>query len=77
MVNARPGYYDIKHESLQELGTGWTTWEPPMGEDADAEGVPSPTGDADFPERAKEFGLRKAELAARLYLGRAAATSGG
>ena len=75
IVNARPGYYDIKHESLQEIGTGWTSWEP--SEDGGAEGgsVPSGTRDPGFPARAKEFGLRKAELAARLYLSRSPGAS--
>lgn len=70
VVNARPGYYDIKHASLQELGTGWTSWEPAEDDDADAGAIPVPTRNVDFPARAKEFGLRKAELAARLYSAR-------
>lgn len=70
IVNARPGYYDIKHESLQELGTGWTTWEPAEDDDARGGTVPIGTNDPGFPARAKEFGLHKAELAARLYLDR-------
>ncbi|MCT1395296.1 polysaccharide pyruvyl transferase family protein [Microbacterium sp. p3-SID338] len=68
VVNARPGYYDIKHASLQELGTGWASSDLGDGGTPESEALPTPTGDPDFPARAQEFGLRKAELAAHLYL---------
>ncbi|KJL28401.1 polysaccharide pyruvyl transferase family protein [Microbacterium oxydans] len=64
VLNARPGYYDVKHGSLQELGTGWSDWA--SEEDANAV-VPAATGDPDFPAKAREFGQRKAALAAQLY----------
>lgn len=64
VLNARPGYYDVKHGSLQELGTGWSDWAPE--EDGHAP-VPVGTGAPDFADKAREFGQRKAKLAARLY----------
>lgn len=69
VMNARPGYYDIKHGSLQDLGTGWSNWALPDGDNAPEAAVPAGTRDPGFPEKARLFGERKAELAARLYLG--------
>lgn len=69
VLNARPGYYDVKHGSLQELGTGWSDWAP---EDDVEAAAPTATGDPGFPAKAFGFGQRKAELAARLYTDAAA-----
>lgn len=72
VLNARPGYYDVKHGSLQELGTGWTSWD--YADDAAVRDDPAPaaTVAADFPAKARVFGARKAELAERLYADAAA-----
>lgn len=61
VVNARSGYYDVKHGSLIALGTGWT-----LRDDVEA-GTLHATAAADFPEHARRLGAEKAELAARLY----------
>lgn len=62
VVNAREGYYDVKHGSLIDLGTGWSV------QDGD-EGAPlvPATGDPAFAEIARRQGAERAALAARLY----------
>ncbi|MCU1631798.1 MAG: polysaccharide pyruvyl transferase family protein [Micrococcaceae bacterium] len=53
-LGVAPGYYDIKHRSLVELGTGWRY--------AGLEGLgrlPYPTFDASFPERCRMFAAVK------------------
>jgi len=63
-VNMSPGYYDIKHGSLLELGTGWTE----LAIGGEEEGpVPAPTANQDFPARAAELGRRKVTVADELY----------
>lgn len=59
-LSVEPGYYDIKHRSLLEVGTGWT-----LGEDID---LPErATADPSFPARVLGLAARKAGLAERLY----------
>lgn len=62
VIAGRPGYYDIKHESLRALGTGWT-----LIEAGDAVRAEDATVDPSFPEKAKQLGARKRALADRLY----------
>ncbi|UWF78191.1 polysaccharide pyruvyl transferase family protein [Microbacterium neungamense] len=67
VLNARPGYYDIKHRLLLDLGTGWRMWDPSEGRPpvpADA------TGDPAFPAKARALGAQKELVARRLYPGR-------
>lgn len=61
IVNARPGYYDVKHSSLVALGTGWTVREIGSSEDIHASVSP------DFPDLARVLGAEKSQLAERLY----------
>ena len=60
VIDARPGYYDVKHNLLGELGTGWSL-------DHDAENLTVPSSSKMFPETARRLGVRKAALAKRLY----------
>jgi hypothetical protein len=60
VVSIRPGYYDVKHELLLELGTGWQMQ---GSDDALREG----TLNVDFPARARRLGVEKSQLAGRLY----------
>lgn len=56
------GYYDIKHRSLQELGTGWRY--------AGSEGLkvlPHPAADASFPGRCHGYAAAKQAEAITLY----------
>lgn len=62
LINARPGYYDVKHDLLLEWGTGWSM----QGTRADDARL-RPSGSADFPEVARSLGARKAAVAAHLY----------
>lgn len=62
VVNARPGYYDVKHDLLRELGTGWNTQS-----DLVAADVAEPTVSASFPEIAARLGQQKSRLAHQLY----------
>ncbi|CAH0129206.1 hypothetical protein SRABI76_00254 [Microbacterium oxydans] len=61
IVNAQAGYYDVKHDLLRELGTGWTTQERLDGT------VSAPTSTASFPDIARQLGGEKARLAHQLY----------
>lgn len=61
VVNARPGYYDVKHGSLIALGTGWTL------RDRDGSGDVRATASPDFPDLARRLGAEKSRLATRLY----------
>ncbi|MFK4761410.1 polysaccharide pyruvyl transferase family protein [Microbacterium sp. ZW T5_45] len=63
VVHVKPGYYDVKHDSLVAVGTGWSTV-------VDGEPI-VPTVNPDFPEIARRIGRRKAKLASRLYSTRA------
>lgn len=55
-------YYDIKHQSLLDLGTGWTY------ASARADGaLPEPTGDAGFAATALDLATRKRTEALSLY----------
>lgn len=58
-LNPRPGYYDAKHGSLIELGTGWAF--------SGLDGLPEASSAPDFPAKARDLAARKAALAARLY----------
>ena len=61
-LGVAPGYYDIKHRSLQELGTGW--------EYAGLEGLgnlPYPDIDPFFPERCRSYAAAKQAEARSLY----------
>ena len=55
-------YYDIKHQSLVDLGTGWT-YAPASADDA----LPEPTGDAGFETRALNLAARKRAESLSLY----------
>lgn len=59
VIAGQEGYYDHKHASLIELGTGWTVV--PAGE------VAEPTLNMDFPARARDHAAAKRRLAERLY----------
>ncbi|MFB4348250.1 polysaccharide pyruvyl transferase family protein [Microbacterium sp. CR_7] len=61
IVNAREGYYDVKHGSLTDLGTGWS-----LNDDVE-HASETPTGDSDFRNTARRLGEGRAALAARLY----------
>jgi hypothetical protein len=61
VVNARSGYYDVKHGSLIALGTGWTLRDGVETVRSRATAAP------DFPARARLLGEEKSQLAARLY----------
>lgn len=63
VLNVRPGYYDIKHELLLELGTGWTL----QSEEKDASASAPATSLKSFPAHARKLGRHKARLARRLY----------
>lgn len=64
VIAGRPGYYDIKHQSLLDLGTGWNV----IDAGADPREDPHrPSVDPTFPERARELAARKRALAERLY----------
>lgn len=64
VLAGREGYYDVKHRSLSDLGTGWRIV--PAGSDLSDE-PNSPTVDPGFPAKAREFSSRKLALARRLY----------
>lgn len=55
-------YYDIKHRSLLELGTGWTY----ASARSDAE-LPAPSGAKEFQERALQLASEKRREALSLY----------
>lgn len=55
-------YYDIKHRSLLELGTGWTY----ASARSDAE-LPAPSGAKEFQERALQLAIEKRREALSLY----------
>lgn len=61
-IGVRDGYYDIKHQSLLRLGTGWT-YAPAKSE---AE-LPLPSGNAAFAERALALSAQKRSEALSLY----------
>lgn len=61
IVDAHPGYYDVKHDLLRVLGTGWSMQEHSIDD------VRLPTSDASFPALARRLGAEKARLARRLY----------
>jgi len=60
-LGVRPGYYDIKHRSLQELGTGWQYVSDGLEE------LPAPTVDRSFPERGESYAAMKLAEARSLY----------
>ncbi|WP_144877225.1 polysaccharide pyruvyl transferase family protein [Microbacterium sp. 1.5R] len=62
VVNARQGYYDVKHGLLTELGTGWSVHDAVEGAFET-----TPTGDPQFGATARRLGESRAALAARLY----------
>lgn len=59
-VNVRSGYYDIKHDLLLEVGTGWSR----QPEDED-QPLAAPNVSRSFPRVARELGQQK-QLVARL-----------
>lgn len=60
-LDIRPGYYDVKHDLLRKLKTGWTDGAPTTGDDI-------ATGSSgEFPGIARRLGEAKAALASRLY----------
>lgn len=60
VIDARPGYYNVKHDLLGDLGTGWSL-------ENDAENLTAPSSSKVFPQTARRLGARKAELAKYLY----------
>lgn len=58
-LNPKPGYYDAKHGSLIELGSGWSF----VGDDSPLQA----SVDAAFPVKARELAEKKQALAAALY----------
>lgn len=63
-ITGKPGYYDIKHGSLVELGTGWSN--AGSTEAIDEPGLHA-TGNRRFAAHAIECGEAKLAVAARLY----------
>lgn len=61
VVDAQPGYYDVKHDLLRTLGTGWSA----QGDIAAP--AASPSLDTAFPEVARRLAQEKARLARGLY----------
>jgi hypothetical protein len=64
VLAGREGYYDVKHRSLLDLGTGWRVV--PAGTDVSDE-ANRPTVDPGFPAKARELAARKRALAARIH----------
>ncbi|MGO1627744.1 MULTISPECIES: polysaccharide pyruvyl transferase family protein [unclassified Microbacterium] len=64
VIAGQPGYYDVKHASLLELGTGWNVV--PAGTDLSSPEA-RPTVDPAFPKKVKQLAARKKALADRLY----------
>ena len=63
MLSGRPGYYDVKHQSLIELGTGWNVVTIADAIEDDIE----PTAAPDFPEIARRLAMEKSTLADSIY----------
>ena len=64
VLSGQAGYYDVKHRSLLDLGTGWNLVAAGTDlSDASAE----PSVDPGFPARARELAARKRALAERIY----------
>lgn len=61
MLPESSGYYDVKHDSVTALGSGWTL------DDPTSPSVAPPTVAADFPERARGYAERKRAAANALY----------
>lgn len=61
-IGIRDDYYDIKHRSLLDLGTGWT-----YASAKDETGLPMPTGSPQFEERALRYSSHKRSEALALY----------
>ncbi|WP_142058586.1 polysaccharide pyruvyl transferase family protein [Pseudarthrobacter sp. B4EP4b] len=61
-VGIKDGYYDIKHQSLLDLGTGWTYSRASLDDD-----LPEPTGNDFFASSSLEFTARKRAEALSLY----------
>ncbi|MFB8386198.1 polysaccharide pyruvyl transferase family protein [Microbacterium sp. NPDC055910] len=64
VILGRPGYYDIKHQSLLDLGTGWNLVE--AGADLREE-QNRPTADPAFPTLARRLAGRKRDVADGFY----------
>lgn len=64
VLAGREGYYDVKHRSLIELGTGWRVV--PAGTDVSADDH-RPTVAPGFPAKARELASSKRALANRIY----------
>ena len=63
VLSGRPGYYDVKHQSLIELGTGWNVVTIADAIEDDIE----PTAAPDFPEIARRLAMEKSTLADSIY----------
>ena len=61
-IGVMDDYYDVKHQSLLDLGTGWTY----ASARADS-ALPEPTGDAGFATTALNLATRKRTEALSLY----------
>lgn len=61
-IGVRDDYYDIKHQSLLDLGTGWTY----ASANSDAE-LPLPSGDAAFADKALRLSAQKRTEALSIY----------
>lgn len=64
VIAGLPGYYDVKHESLLALGTGWNVIA--AGMDLGDEAA-RPTRSDEFPETARALAAQKSGLACRIY----------
>lgn len=62
VMPGKAGYYDVKHESLLRLGTGWRLARPGESVTSDAASV-----DPTFPHKARELATAKLASARRLY----------
>lgn len=61
-LGVAPGYYDVKHRSLQQLGTGWKY----AGLESPGD-LPYPSADASFPQRCRTYAATKQAEAWSLY----------
>lgn len=62
ILSFKPGYYDIKHQSLLDLGTGWSCYSSYHDED-----IPYPSLGENYQNKAMEYANQKETLAINLY----------
>jgi polysaccharide pyruvyl transferase WcaK-like protein len=63
VLSFKPGYYDIKHKSLLDLGTDWAFYSPYVHED-----LPLPSLNVHYSEKVKKYIEQKEKQALNLYL---------